>query len=59
VLAVFPLLLLPVAATFGWLVGRRDKKLHEPPASTQLRQDYFKGLNSHHLRIKHREDGDD
>ena len=39
------MLLLPVAAASGWFVGRKDRS---PPSSTpqsQLRHDYFKGLN--------------
>lgn len=45
-LAQLSALLLPVAATCGWFYGRKERS-HEPVAtrSSQLRQDYFKGLN--------------
>ncbi len=38
-------LLLPIAATFGWYVGRRDHSLFSSRVSNQLRRDYFQGLN--------------
>lgn len=37
-------LLLPIAATFGWYVGKRDRGATSE-VSNQLRRDYFQGLN--------------
>jgi lipopolysaccharide assembly protein B len=37
-------LLLPIAATFGWYVGKRDRGA-TAQVSHQLRRDYFQGLN--------------
>ncbi|PHQ79802.1 MAG: lipopolysaccharide assembly protein LapB [Coxiella sp. (in: Bacteria)] len=39
-------LLLPVAATFGWFMGRKDQQQNPINSNpNQLRHDYFKGLN--------------
>ena len=38
-------LCLPVAATFGWYVGRKDRSRQFDLSLLQLRRDYFKGLN--------------
>jgi lipopolysaccharide biosynthesis regulator YciM len=38
-------LLLPVAATCGWFMGRKDRPEINKPNQQQLRHDYFKGLN--------------
>ena len=37
-------LLLPIAATFGWYVGKRDRSV-AAEVSHQLRRDYFQGLS--------------
>jgi lipopolysaccharide assembly protein B len=44
VLLQLSFLLLPVAATCGWLFGRREKQAQQKKAY-QLHPDYFKGLN--------------
>lgn len=41
----FSFLLLPIAATCGWFVGRREKTKLQLPQKNDLRQGYFKGLN--------------
>lgn len=38
-------LLLPVAATFGWFVGRRVSYKQYPRLPHKIQRDYFKGLN--------------
>ncbi len=38
-------LLLPVAATCGWFVGRRSSQKQFEKISPKIRRDYFKGLN--------------
>ena len=38
-------LLLPVAASCGWLMGRKERKQKQLVQPEQLRHDYFKGLN--------------
>ncbi|MBS0351468.1 MAG: tetratricopeptide repeat protein, partial [Proteobacteria bacterium] len=44
VIRALHLLLLPIAATFGWYVGKRDRGATSQ-VSHQLRRDYFQGLN--------------
>lgn len=39
------LILLPVAAVFGWFMGRKERASIAKAHSPQFRQDYFKGLN--------------
>jgi lipopolysaccharide biosynthesis regulator YciM len=43
VIKALHLLLLPIAATFGWYVGKRDRVASQ--VSHQLRRDYFQGLS--------------
>lgn len=44
VIRALHLLLLPIAATFGWYVGKRDRGAASQ-VSHQLRRDYFQGLS--------------
>ncbi len=44
-LAQLSVLLLPVAATCGWFMGRKDSAVSSGSNPQQLRHDYFKGLN--------------
>ncbi|QSX31713.1 lipopolysaccharide assembly protein LapB [Shewanella cyperi] len=38
-------LLLPIAAAYGWYMGRRSIRQHQSSRSKQLSRDYFTGLN--------------
>ena len=44
VIKALHLLLLPIAATFGWYMGKRDRGA-TAQVSHQLRRDYFQGLS--------------
>lgn len=44
-LAQISMLLLPVAAASGWVMGKKEKQQTEHSSPQQLRHDYFRGLN--------------
>lgn len=45
IVGVLCFLLLPIAATSGWFMGRKESKEKPLPATRQLHHDYFRGLN--------------